>query len=87
MALHILKIYLRLYFKLEVHVWLEVLLKIYYKSYKPFVCERNIKLFDFQHRFDLHCDFSFIEIYEVLVCVDKEIWMSEKSYGFDNIWS
>ena len=28
------------------------------------------------------CDFSWIEIYGVLGVRSKEIWMSEKSYGF-----
>ena len=40
--------------ELEVDVWLELHLKIYYKSYIPFVCERNKKVFDFQHQFHRH---------------------------------
>ena len=87
MALHILKIYLRLYFKLEVHVWLEVLLKIYFKSYISFVCERFEKFLIFSIDLIFIRDFSFIEIYEVLCVRSKGIWMSEKRCGFGNIWS
>ena len=34
------KLPFRLYLELEVDVWLEMHLKIYCKSYIPFVCER-----------------------------------------------
>ena len=41
------KVRFRLYLELEVDVWLELHLKIYYKSYIPFVCERFEKFLIF----------------------------------------
>ena len=76
-----------LYLELEVDVWLEMHLKIYYKSYIPFVCERNKKFLIFSINFIFICDFSLIEIYGVLGVRSKGIWMTEKSYSLVCIWS
>ena len=43
--------------ELEVDVWLELHLKIYFKSYIPFVCERNEKFLIFSINFIFICDF------------------------------
>ena len=73
--------------ELEVDVWVEMHLKMYYKSYIPFVCEQFEKFFIFSINFIVKYNFWSIEIYGILGVRSKGIWMSEKSYGFDNIWS
>ena len=66
---------------------LKLHLKIYYKSYISFVCERFEKFLIFSMDFIFICDFSLIEIYGILGVRNKGIWMSEKRCGFNNIWS
>ena len=83
--------------ELEVDVWLEIYLKICYKGYIPFVCERKEKFLIFSINSIFIRDFSLIEIYEIydfslieiyeVLCVDKGIWMSEKNYRLNYIWS
>ena len=49
--------YLRFYLELEVDVWLELHLKIYYESCIPFVCERKENFLNLKVHFMLICDF------------------------------
>ena len=51
------KVWFRLYLELEVDVWLELHLEIYYKRYIAFVCERFEKFLIFSIDFIFVCDF------------------------------
>ena len=73
--------------ELEVDVWLELLYKIYCKSYIPFVCERFENFLNFSIQFVFICAFWLIEIYGALGVKSKELWMTDKSYSFTCIWS
>ena len=55
--------------ELEVDVWLEFHLKMYYNSYVPFVFERNEKFLIFSIHFIFILEFTFIEIYEIFMGV------------------
>ena len=72
------KLQFRFYFALEVDVWLELYLKIYYKSSITFVCERFENFLIFINNFIFICDFSLIQTYGILGVRSKEIWMTEK---------
>ena len=51
------KLLFRLYLEFEVDVWFELHLKIYYKSYIPFVCEQKKNFLIFSMDFIFICDF------------------------------
>ena len=57
----------RLYLELEVDVWLEMHLKIYYKSYIPFVCERFEKFLIFSMDFISYVTFHRLRYMEYWV--------------------
>ena len=81
------KLQFRFYFELEFDVWLALYLKIYYKSYIPFVYERNKKYSIFIIDFVITCNFSSVEIYGILCVRSKEISIAKKSHSFASIWS
>ena len=55
----------RFYLELEADVWLEWHLKMYYKSYISFVCERKKKFSIFSIAFIFMCGCSWMEMYGV----------------------
>ena len=61
----------RFYLELEADVWLELHLKIYYKSYISFVCERKKKFLIFSIDFIFICECSWMEMYGVLGATSK----------------
>ena len=67
--------------------WLEMLHKIYYKWYIPFVCERFEKFLIFSINVVMTCDFSSIEICRTVGVRNKGLWMTEKWYSFVSSWS
>ena len=76
-----------MYLEFKFDIWVELYLKIYYKSYIPFVCERIKKFLIFRINFVFIRDFSLIEIHEVLDVRIKAYGWLKKSYCFDYIWS
>ena len=81
------KLRFRFYLKLEVDVWLERDLEIYYKRYLAFVCERFEKFLIFSINLVITRDFSLIEICRAVGVRNKGIWMTEKRYSLASIWS
>ena len=75
-----------MYLEFEFDIWVELYLKIYYKLYISFVCERIKKFLIFRINFVFIRDFSLIEIIEVLDVRIKGYGWLKKSYCFDYIW-
>ena len=69
------------------YVWLEMLHKIYYKSYIQFICERFEKLLIFSIDFICICDFWWIEVYEVLYLRSKGTCHGKRRCGIVCVWS
>ena len=75
-----------MYLEFDFDIWVELYLKIYYKLYISFVCERIKKFLIFRINFVSIRDFSLIEIIEVLDVRIKGYGWLKKSYCFDYIW-
>ena len=75
-----------MYLEFDFDIWVELYLKIYYKLYISFVCERIKKFLIFRINFVFIRDFSLIEIIEVLDVRIKGYGWLKKSYCFDYIW-
>ena len=77
----------RFYYELKVDTWLEIHVKMYYKWYIPFVCERFEKFLIFNINFIFICDSSSVHIYGALGVRKKGTCIGEKSSGFGSTWS
>ena len=81
------KVRFRLCLELEVDVWLEMLHKIYYKWYIPFICERIKKFLIFRINLVFICDFWSIEVYEVMYLRSKSTCNGKRRCGIVCVWS
>ena len=68
----------RLYLELEADVWLELHLKIYYKSYISFVFERNKNFLIFSIDFIFICECSWMEMSGVLGATSEVTCLAKK---------
>ena len=68
----------RFYLELEADVWLELHLKMYYKSYISFVCERKKKFSIFSIAFIFMCGCSWMEMYGVWGVTSKGACLAKK---------